>query len=177
MGWTLTTNNYDTLDEFFDHEFGDIFDGRGYTTNNKREYYRKFKTGLCAIILIDHKMNRGYNIGYKNMDETMHPYFYNCPKKLLNSLADTDNEDANNWRRICQEGIANKERVKSLKEGDTIRFLKPFTFVIDGIEIKEDTYIVQKNKVLYSKSYGFKARIPHWKQKDWTKLILLKLVH
>ena len=167
MGWTLATNNYDTLDEFFDHEFGDIFDGRGYTANNKREYYRKFKTGLCAIILIDNKVN----IGYKNMDETMHPYFYNCPKKLLDSLEDTGNEDANNWRANCCKAIANREKAKSLKEGDVIKFSKPFSFVIDGIGIKEDTYVVGKRKTLYSKSYGFKARIPHWRNSDYSNII------
>ena len=170
MGWTFAMNNYNTLDEFFDHEFGDIFDGRGYLVNT-REYYRKFKTGLCSIILIDTKKRNGFNIGYKNMDETMHPYFYNCPKKLLDSLKDTENEDANNWRANCHKAIANREKAKSLKEGDVIKFSKPFSFVIDGIGIKEDTYTVGKRKTLYSKSYGFKARIPHWRNRDYSNII------
>jgi hypothetical protein len=42
-----------------------------------------------------------YNFGYKDMDETMHPYFYNCPKSILAKLTPTTNEHALEWRQGC----------------------------------------------------------------------------
>ena len=46
------------------------------------------------------------------------------------------------------KAIANREKAKSLKEGDVIKFSKPFSFVIDGIGIKEDTYTVILSKLI-----------------------------
>jgi hypothetical protein len=42
--------------------------------------------------------------GYKDLDETMHPYFYDCPKRLLKSAPydpEFDSHDgAKKWREI-----------------------------------------------------------------------------
>lgn len=41
--------------------------------------------------------------GYKDMDETMHPYFYGAPISLIKKLTPTDNEHANAWRNKVRE--------------------------------------------------------------------------
>lgn len=44
-----------------------------------------------------------WNFSYKLMSEEEHPYYYKCPKSILNKLTPTDNEYANDWRRKCVE--------------------------------------------------------------------------
>ena len=44
-----------------------------------------------------------YNFGLKSMSEDMGPYYYDCPKSILDLLTETDDEDANNWRQKCRE--------------------------------------------------------------------------
>lgn len=48
-------------------------------------------------------------ISYKDMDETMIPYSYDCPISILKLLTPTDNESANEWRRLCREHKAQKK--------------------------------------------------------------------
>lgn len=43
-----------------------------------------------------------YNFGYKIMDESMGPYYYDCPINILNLLSDTDDEYAIKWRENCR---------------------------------------------------------------------------
>lgn len=39
--------------------------------------------------------------GYKDMDETMLPYYFDAPASLIRLLTPTTNENANEWRRRC----------------------------------------------------------------------------
>jgi len=55
--------------------------------------------GFIAITTSDKK--NGYNFGYKGIDETMGPFFYNCPISILKLLTPTDNEEAKYWRDMC----------------------------------------------------------------------------
>lgn len=40
---------------------------------------------------------------YKDMDETVGPYNYNCPESILKLLSPTENKLANEWREKCYE--------------------------------------------------------------------------
>lgn len=53
--------------------------------------------------------------GYKDMDETMHPYYYDCPASILALLTPTDSKCANEWREGCRRKIA--ERAERRKNG------------------------------------------------------------
>ncbi len=63
-------------------------------------------TGRCevwaAVALID---PRGDELGIKEMDETMVPFYYNCPENILNLLTPTDDSGANKWRQQCWKKI------------------------------------------------------------------------
>lgn len=49
--------------------------------------------------------------GYKGLDETMGPYQYNCPLRLINAAGEPANENAAEWRNKVREYWANqKER-------------------------------------------------------------------
>lgn len=41
---------------------------------------------------------RGMGYGYKGLDETAHPYYYDCPLALLDQADPIDSEGANEWR-------------------------------------------------------------------------------
>ena len=71
--------------------------------------------------------------GYKDMDETMHPFFYNCPLSLLDLTTSPKNE-ANPWRRAMRANAARvaMRKITPIKVGDfvTVRNGKGFYKVI-----------------------------------------------
>lgn len=62
----------------------------------------------AAVFLTCGRSSDGTIWGYKDMDETMEPYYYDCPAGILALLTPTDNERANNWRKACRENLAKK---------------------------------------------------------------------
>lgn len=85
---------------------------------------------FAAVFLtgIDTRENY-FNFGYKDMDETMGPYSYDCPACILDLLTETENEYAKKWREKCRERIAEKKARKTdknslnnLPEGSVIEF-------------------------------------------------------
>jgi len=59
--------------------------------------------------------------GYKDMDETMQPYYYDCPKGILDLLTPTDNEGANKWREECRRQRAEANEIR--RKGPQPKFL------------------------------------------------------
>jgi hypothetical protein len=59
----------------------------------------------CAVVKI--AVNNHKEIGFKVMDEECHPYYYNCPKKILNMLSPTTNVHSLEWRKLCYETHTN----------------------------------------------------------------------
>jgi hypothetical protein len=45
---------------------------------------------------------------YKFMQESLGPYFYDCPESILNLLTPTDSIYAKQWREKCRNTIKNK---------------------------------------------------------------------
>ena len=62
-----------------------------------------------------------FNFGCKTMDETMGPYYYDCPKSILDLLTETDNQSALDWRAKCRER-AEKPNIGKLPIGTVIEF-------------------------------------------------------
>ena len=56
---------------------------------------------IWAIVCLT-RLDHG-EFGYKDMDETMHPYYYNCPKSILDMLTPTTNVQALQWREACRK--------------------------------------------------------------------------
>ena len=65
-----------------------------------------------------------FNFGYKAMDETDGPYYYDCPKSILNLLTPTDNEYANQWRNECREKAKHKSWIKDLPIGAKVEWTR-----------------------------------------------------
>ena len=67
----------------------------------------------AAVFLTCGKSRRDGTIwGYKDMDETMAPSYYDCPKSILDMLTPTDNKNANEWREACRKVAAEKKESK-----------------------------------------------------------------
>lgn len=61
----------------------------------------EFTKETWAAIILTRTQNGEFF--YKDMDETVGPYNYNCPKAILKVLSPTENKLANEWREKCYE--------------------------------------------------------------------------
>ena len=82
---------------------------------------------VTAVVCLTSVSTKGfYNFAYKDMDETMGPYKYDCPKGILDLLTPTENEYANEWRKTCYAQLAKKQDKNSLSKlpiGSEIEFV------------------------------------------------------
>ena len=87
--------------------------------------YQNIKKGIKKIIGIVAltRMSDGY-LMVKTMEETVGPYYYNCPVDILDLLTPTENEYALKWRRECRKN-ATKPKISVLEEGSIIAFTVP----------------------------------------------------
>lgn len=58
----------------------------------------------------------GYGWGYKDMDESMHPYYYSCPLKYLEMVPDVANES---WR----QGVRDYHRLRNVNVGQKVALI------------------------------------------------------
>lgn len=155
MGWTSyhashykvkngirTVDRKAEMDELFKDE--DSYNGKYRLTNLKSAmvgstYYAAIerieienpenRIVGAVICLTSTDMKDHFNFAYKDMDETMGPYKYDCPNGILDLLTPTNNEYANNWRRKCYEYHAKKKdpnTLKNLPVGTQIKVVLPF---------------------------------------------------
>ena len=54
-----------------------------------------------VVIMFDVMENERRELYYKDMDESMEPFYYNCPTEIINMLSPTENEHAKRWRLKC----------------------------------------------------------------------------
>lgn len=84
-----------------------------------------FECVTAVVCLTSTNAKDYYNFAYKDMDESMGPYKYDCPKSILDLLAPTENEYANEWRKQCYANLAAKKDKNSLSKlpiGSKIKF-------------------------------------------------------
>lgn len=96
----------------------------------------------------------------KNMSEDMMPYYFDCPKSILDLLTKTDNEYSNEWRKRCYEQLANQKEKAKIKKS-------PYIFVKSGIKFSIGcTYhVFEKDPTMRTKYHtfetGYGLRISH----------------
>jgi len=92
----------------------------GSTVYSALEYLNK-ETGEKKVVATIFLTNtRGSEFSYKDMDECMGPYSYDCPESILKLLSPTDNKLANEWREKCREVRKKAKALKSLPLGTRI---------------------------------------------------------
>lgn len=106
---------------------------------------------------------------YKVMGESVHPYYYNAPKALLDkmdNLFPPMNDNAKAWRNECRKHQA-KKRVK-LESGQIVKFARPLNFRV----FQEDTftYLKDNGKTVFLTKDGIRCQITKWQEKEFTVL-------
>lgn len=113
MGWTTTAGQ--TMKEM-KNELRESAARNGYKTLAERTvgkcWYRVMEhaeTGnrFIAVYLI--RSGKGY-VGYKPMEESQHPFYYDCPLQLLDIAGPTQSQMANEWRQKVRELAAQKAK-------------------------------------------------------------------
>ena len=110
---------------------------------------------FAAVVLTQVNNKDYYNFAYKDMDETVGPFQYNCPKSILDLLSPTESEYAKQWREKCYEVL--KEKKNPNKLGNL-----PIGSVIKYTNRKGDEIVLFKHPA----AYQFKR--PFWMLEDRT---------
>jgi hypothetical protein len=95
----------------------------------------------AAVCLTSTNAKDYFNFAYKDMDESMGPYNYDCPKGILDMLTPTENEYALEWRKKCYEQLAKKKDPNALNKlpvGTEIKVVMPFDtkYFREGQEVR-----------------------------------------
>lgn len=119
------------------------------------------------VILTEKNRKEPNWIYYKEMGETVLPYYFNAPVSLikkLNALGEPYNDMAKQWREQCLTN-ASKTKLK-LEFGQTIKFSRALRF--GSSELDTFTYTEYGNKRNIFKSLdGMLVRIPKWQTREF----------
>lgn len=169
MGWTYTyKGKKESIKDFFRRKFDyEREDGRyGRVVDcavvGLRTAYIAYETGDAAgsrevsavVCLLDYRPHDCHNFGYKDMSETMHPFCYDCPERILRLLTPTDSESANRWREKCWENVRARKARPRLAKGVVIEFDEPVVFS-SGFE--ERTFrVVDPRRLIFEDAAGWR---------------------
>ncbi|WP_346961310.1 hypothetical protein [Clostridium sp.] len=112
-----------------------------------------------AVALTSTNLKDYYNFSYKDMDDTMEPYYYDCSKGILDLLTPTNNKNANIWREKCRNKLKlkmEKKTINTLPVGSKIKFKRNNGELIELIK-HEPAY-------QYSRPFWFDGTY-HWQTK------------
>jgi len=169
MGWTYTHKDEgESVRDFFSKEFGHANEKRktrvlDCAVVHIREAYLAFedmnlvdgtREVFAVVCALDYQPRDYLNFGYKEMEESMGPYYYNCPERILKLLTPTNNEYALKWRRRCGEVIERRKIITKIKNGDILEFGEPIVF--------KSGYKVQRLQVTDKKRCLFKEPGRSW---------------
>lgn len=85
--------------------YGSTYYGAIQKTNSDTKESEVF----AVVVLTSVENNKFFNMSYKDMDETMLPFYYDCPESILKLLTPTDNKNANIWREKCRKRNKDKK--------------------------------------------------------------------
>ncbi len=172
MGYTfINKENRMKMFDFFSNEFNNENDNIKFTvlackTVNKVAYLAVEKinkiTGeklIFAVVCIISYAKDYYNFGYKDIDEFMHPYYYECPDKILNMLTPTENESAKLWREKCRENNHKIEKMPKLSIGSIIEFENKIRF---NNGVNETKFVIKTLKPFRLNLYGYTDANSNW---------------
>lgn len=104
----------ETLEKEFDSEFHKVIDCSiikrkvAYLACKSIHPKTKKETVYALVCKLDFlpNTNEWCNFYYKPMEEDMGPYYFNCPKRILDLLSPTDSKTANEWRESCRNRMS-----------------------------------------------------------------------
>jgi len=126
------------------------------------------------VILTEKRREDPDWIYYKNMGETVLPYYFDAPKSLittLNALGEPYNDNAKQWRERCLANASVKK--PKLKFGDVVKFAHPMSFSFSTGRIEEDTFTYVEygtKRNVFKTSQGNLCRISKLANREFTVL-------
>lgn len=181
MGWTCLEQRYSNFDfstakgrkAYLDSEFtneylqvlssslmGNVYYAAvKHHFDSKEGYYHQGDVFGLVILVQMHRQNGESELCYKDIDETMMPYCFDCPQKILKQLTPTDNEYAKQWRSLCEQWQYRKLLLRKCRQTDdtiTIRRendCNDMELFYNGLykkwlEVKQPQYYVKVNEIL-----------------------------
>lgn len=116
MGWLYKNKPkfvkvMDFLKQEFNNEYCEVIDGSVVKYRTAYLACRSTKTGevFGLVCLLNYRRGDLYNFGYKDMEESMLPFSFDCPKRILSLLTEPMNEEAKAWRAICKKELTLEE--------------------------------------------------------------------
>lgn len=109
---------------------------------------------IIICLLSCDRSNRNYpHWGYKDMDEGMFPYQFNCPERIL---AQSTVPDSRGWRAACREA---RQQVVRFVEGQWYEFSEP----LDGEtrwQYRRQKRCAARDQLYWRSEQGREYRIP-----------------
>jgi len=149
MGWTFGWYSIKELKSHilnqFNNEHYKLLDSKG-TSFGKRLWVafenKKTNKSFIALYLLQ-KSEEDW--GYKDMDESMGPNYYDCPLELLDkTTGDVTSKYAINWRKAVREHHSEKKEKSQLKAGDIFEL---YDIKYTVISKSKKSWIVRANGV------------------------------
>lgn len=114
MGWYFCAISKDALVRYIEDDLATVSDAEiiGKSLRGQRLWVAMRRGEQRFILLYLLKSSAGgdwYKWGYKDMDETMHPYYYDCPLRLLDATK-PDGEESE-WRKAVRAYHAKRKTV------------------------------------------------------------------
>lgn len=124
-------------------------------TQNVIDTFHKSVKVIAGVALTENKKDGFY---YKIMDETVGPYYYDCPEKILKLLTKPENEHSANWRKECRKMHSKHKIVK----GTMVKFKEPIKFNNGHLQSE---FIFESHSTFWAN--GMKYRVSGWKNRDF----------
>ena len=117
--------------------------------------YLAIKHGDMVIGSVARLYRSKRELGIKWIDEDMGPYYYECPRRVLDCLTPTDSDHARSWRASCWAWNVQNERLNHDLSGQVFRY-SDRTYRIDRKVPKSTAYYVTDQNTGYQYRIGRK---------------------
>lgn len=148
-----------SMQKFFEGEFPEL---EFLKCKSRRDAFyaavrnkNKPETVFALVIKITRDYRNYYNITYKDMDETVEPYYYDCPNNILDLLTEPLNDNATKWRAECRRLNA----IALPEKGDVVVFEHEITWRYRGWDRGARKFRYDGKRVFYSYTDGY-VRLP-----------------
>jgi hypothetical protein len=125
MGWLFCASSKDELVAYIEHDLSKVsgLTILGKAVRGSRLWYAVKRGGEQYIVLYltegDRSQPTQWRWGYKDMDESMHPYYYDCPIGLLDLTPQAIESD---WRKAVRAHHAKRKPCPKPESGQVVTY-------------------------------------------------------
>ncbi len=167
MGWTFThkSKHQSVLDFFRERWNNDKCEVLDCAVVQRLTAYMAIRNTMpdgskyvfAAVCLLAYRPRDEFNFGFKDMDESMEPFSYDCPERILKLLTELPyfSEHAKAWRAACWANLERRKAAPKLACGIMIKTAEPVKF---NSGISESFFTCQEpRRLIFKASSGMHA--------------------